>query len=361
MTAAGPGTLPGGDGTPVARPSGTPVRAALVGYGLAGRVIHRPVLQSVGGLVLTHVVTADAGRRAQAAADLPDAVLLASADELWERADDVDLVVVATPNDVHPALATAALDLGLPVVVDKPLALTAHEAADLVAHAETVGVPLSVFHNRRWDSDTLTAAALLEAGSLGAVHRLEARFTRFRPLVQQRWREQAGSGGVLLDLGTHLVDQATQLLGPVTAVYAEVRARCAAAVVDDDCLLALTHACGASSLLWCSAAAPWSGPRLVPQGSAAGWAKQHLDGQEDAQRRGALVASEPAGLLFDEHGSRPHPSLPGDWAAYYRGMVRAVRDGAPVPVDPADGVRVLRVLEAAARSSARGGVVHLDG
>ena len=337
------------------------VRAALVGYGLAGRVVHRPLLQAVDGLEVTLVVTADPGRRAQAAADLPDAVVLASADELWARAGEVDLVVVATPDDVHPALATAALDLGLAVVVDKPLALTAREAADLVAHAERVGAALSVFHNRRWDSDTLTAAALLEAGTLGVVHRLEARFTRFRPQVQQRWREQAGSGGVLLDLGTHLVDQATQLLGPVTAVYAEVRARRADAVVDDDCLLALTHRSGASSLLWCSAAAPWSGPRLVLQGSAAGWAKQELDGQEDAQRRGVPVAPEPAGLLSDEHGSRSYPSVPGDWAAYYRVMVRTVRDGAPVPVHPADGVRVLQVLEAAALSSTRGEVVHLDG
>jgi len=333
------------------------LRTALIGYGLAGRVIHRPLLDAVPDLTVTHVVSANPARRAEASHDLPWAVLVGTADELWLHVDDFDVVVVATTNDVHVPLATTALDLGKAVVVDKPLALTSAAAADLVAHA--AGRPLSVFHNRRWDSDTLTAAQLIADGTLGAVHRLEARFTRFRPQVQQRWREQPGSGGVLLDLGTHLVDQAVHLLGPVASVYAEVRHQRAGAVVDDDCFLSLTHASGASSLLWCSATAPWAGPRLVLQGSAAGWVKQDLDGQEDAQRRGVPQQPEPPGSLWDQDGERDVPSLQGGWAAYYRAFAEAVTTGGPMPVDPADGVEVLRVLEAGATSSARGEVVHL--
>lgn len=336
-----------------------PLRTALLGYGLAGRVIHRPLLQAVPDLDVTHVVTADPGRRAEAAADLPDAALVGSADELWRRADEVDVVVIATHNAVHVEQAVAALDLGLAVVVDKPMAMSAKEAAGLVAHASAAGVPLSVFHNRRWDSDTLTARVLLDAGTLGAVHRLEARFTRFRPEVQDRWRDKPGGGGVLVDLGTHLVDQASVLLGPVRTVYSEVRTLRSGAVVDDDVLLALTHASGASSLLWCSAAAPWSGPRLVLQGSTAGWAKQDLDGQEAAQRAGTAQPPEPPGTLSDEHGSREVASVPGDWPAYYRTFAAAVRGEGPVPVDPADAVAVQQVLEAAARSSTERQVVHL--
>jgi scyllo-inositol 2-dehydrogenase (NADP+) len=335
------------------------LRAALIGYGLAGRVIHRPLIEAVEDLHLTHVVTADPQRREQAAQDLPGARLLATADELWRQADDVDLVVVATPNDVHAALATAALDLGKAVVVDKPFALASSDAAAVAEHARSKGLALSVFHNRRWDSDTLTVRALLADGRLGAVHRLESRFTRFRPQVQQRWREQPGGGGVLLDLGTHLVDQAVHLLGPVAAVYAEVRARRTGALVDDDCLLVLTHDGGASSLLWGSAAAPWTGPRLVLQGSRAGWVKDGLDGQEDAQRRGVPPAPEPDGTLWDERGRHPWPSAPGDWPAYYRAFAAAVRGHGPVPVDPAEAVSVLRVLEAAVRSSDTGAVVPL--
>lgn len=338
-----------------------PLKVALIGYGLAGRVIHRPLLVAVDDVQVTHVVTSDPARRAAAEQDLPGARVVATAAELWQRSDELDVVVVATPNDQHVQLAETAVDLGKPVVVDKPLALSADAAAGLVAHAAAAGVPLSVFHNRRWDSDTLTAQALLAEGRLGQVHRLEARFTRFRPQVQQRWREQPGGGGVLLDLGTHLVDQAVHLLGPVTAVYAEVRDRRAGAVVDDDVLMALTHLSGASSLLWCSAAAPWTGPRLVLQGSAAGWVKQDLDGQEDAQRGDRTPAPEPPGVLFDEDGAHELPSRQGDWAAYYRGFADAVRTGAPPPVDPADAVRVQRVLEAALVSSASAEVVHLDG
>ena len=335
------------------------MRVALLGYGLAGRVIHRPAIERA-GLTVSHVVTADDARRAQVAQDLPAAEVVPSADGLWERTDAFDAVVVVTTNDTHVPLATAALDLGKPVVVDKPLAVTSAEAARLVGHARDVGVPLSVFQNRRWDSDTLTARALLDDGVLGTVHRLESRFTRFRPQVVDRWRERPGGGGQLLDLGSHLVDQAMHLLGPVTHVYAEVAARRQGALVDDDVFLALTHASGASSLLWGSAATPWTGPRLVLQGSRGGWAKQGLDGQEAAQAAGTAPPPEPPGTLVDADGPREVPSLPGDWAAYYRAFAAAVRDGGPVPVDAADAVRTLQVLEAAQRSSDARTVVALD-
>jgi scyllo-inositol 2-dehydrogenase (NADP+) len=335
------------------------LRAALLGYGLAGRVIHRPVLEAVDDLQVTHVVTGDPGRRAAVAADLPRAHVVDSAEALWQRADEFDLVVVATNNDVHVPLAVAALDRGKPVVVDKPVALGADDAARLVEHARARRLPLGVFHNRRWDSDTLTAADLLASGVLGTVHRLESRFTRFRPQVVDRWREKPGGGGVLLDLGTHLVDQAVHLMGPVREVWAEVRQLRTGAEVDDDCVLALTHQSGAGSLLWCSAAAPWAGPRLVLQGSRAGWVKQDLDGQEAAQRAGRPPADEPDGTIWDADGARPVPSRRGDWAAFYRGFAAAVRTGAPPPVRPEDAVHVLRVLEAASRSSAERSVVRV--
>jgi scyllo-inositol 2-dehydrogenase (NADP+) len=326
------------------------LRVALLGYGLGGRVVHRPALLAA-GLRISHVVTADAARRRQVAQDLPDAVVVDHADRLWEEVDQFDAVVVATTNQTHVPLAAAALDRGRAVVVDKPLAVTSAQAAVLVRHARDAGILLSVFQNRRWDSDTLTALALLRGGTLGTVHRLESRFTRFRPQVVDRWRERPGGGGQLLDLGSHLVDQAAHLLGPVTHVYAEVAVRRQAAVVDDDAFLALTHASGASSLLWLSAVTPWTGPRLVLQGSRAGWAKHELDGQEAAQREGAAQPPEPPGTLVDADGTRELPSHPGDWAAFYRGFAAAVLDGAPVPVEPADAVRTLQVLEAAQRSS----------
>lgn len=324
-------------------------RVALLGYGLAGRVLHRPLIESVEGLALTHVVTADPGRVAQARHDLPHAAVLADARRLWARADELDVVVVATANPSHVALARTALELGKYTVVDKPLAVTAADGQSLVDLAARQEVPLTVFHNRRWDSDTLTAADLLARGALGAVLRLESRFTRFRPDVVPRWREDpAAGGGVLLDLGSHLVDQAVHLLGPAVDVYAELDTRRQGADVEDDCFLALTHAGGARSHLWCSLAAPCPGPRLVLQGSRAGWSKQDLDNQEAALRAETSPQPEPDGLLWSTEGPRPVPSVTGDWAAFYR----AVAAGGPPPVDPAEAVSVLRVLEAA-RTSAR--------
>lgn len=336
------------------------LRAALVGYGLAGRVIHRPLLVAEPGTTVTHVVAADPERRAQAAADLPGARLLADAEELWSSAQEFDIVVVAAPNPVHVALALTALDLGKATVVDKPLALTAGDAQRLVDRARERDVPLSAFHNRRWDSDTLTARRLLAEGRLGEVVRLESRFARFRPEPVRRWREDAAAGGgVLLDLGTHVVDQALHLLGPAVDVYAEVDVRRAGGRADDDVFLALTHASGARSHLWCSMAAPAALPRLVLQGSRAGWAKEGLDGQEDAQRHGRALPAEPDGRLWDTGGEHAHPSEQGDWAAYYRELVAAVTTGAPVPVDAADAVRVLQVLDAARVSAHERTVVAL--
>lgn len=345
-----------------AAPPGDPLRVALIGYGLAGRVIHRPLVQAAPGLAVTHVVTADPERRRQAAADVPGVVLLDSADQLWQRSAEVDVAVVAVPHAAHAVLAGHAVRHGLATVVDKPLAATAAEAEHLLALAATLGVPLTVFANRRWDSDTLTAAALLAEGGLGDVVRLESRFTRFRPQVADRWREDPGSGGVLLDLGPHLVDQALHLLGPAVELYAEVGAARPGVAVDDDCFLALRHASGARSHLWGSLAAPVPGPRLVLQGTRAGWVKDDLDGQETALRDGSATGQvdEPPGRVVDATGWRPVPSVPGDWGAFYRLLAVALAGGGPLPVPAEDGLQVLRVLEAARRSAERREVVALQ-
>lgn len=331
-------------------------RVALLGYGLAGRVLHRPLLLAEPSLTITHVVTGDAGRQAQVRADLPEATVCETADELWSRPEEYDAVVVATGGPTHVSLARRGLSLGKAIVVDKPLAPTAAEGQALLAE----GGLLTVFQNRRWDSDTLTAAALLSGGELGQVLRLEARFTRFRPEVTDRWREDpSAAGGLLLDLGSHLVDQALLLLGPVVDVYAEVDVRRSGGAADDDVFLALGHVGGARSHLWCSAVAPWPGPRLVLQGTAGGWSKQDLDGQEDALREGTAYGPEPDGMRWGSGDPVPYPSLPGDWQAFYRSFAAAVRDGTPMPVAASEAVRVLQVLEAARLSATTRDVVRL--
>ncbi|MFJ4845371.1 MULTISPECIES: Gfo/Idh/MocA family oxidoreductase [unclassified Streptomyces] len=348
-----------------------PLRVALVGYGLAGSVFHAPLISATDGLALDTVVTSDPERQAQARAAYPDVRLAASADELWKRADELDLVVVASPNKTHVPLATAALEAGLPVVVDKPLAATAAEGDALAALAADRGLLLSVFHNRRWDNDFLTLRGLLERGELGEVWRFESRFERWRPNLKGGWRESgdpAEVGGLLYDLGSHLVDQALTLFGPAESVYAERDVRRAGAQADDDTFVALTHAGGVRSHLWMTATTAQLGPRFRVLGSTAGYVKHGLDPQEADLREGARPApggvwgTEPEsawGLLGAGDDVRPEPTLPGDYPAYYAAVAAALRDGTEPPVTAAQAAATLAVLEAAAVSAREGRTVRL--
>jgi scyllo-inositol 2-dehydrogenase (NADP+) len=347
----------------------TPLRVGLVGYGLAGSAFHAPLIATTPGLRLATVATSSPGRRAQLAAEHPGARAVDDAEQLLADPSALDLVVVASPNDSHVPVARAALEAGLPVVVDKPLAATAAEARALVELAEQRGLLLTVFQNRRWDADFRTARQLVADGALGNVHRFESRFERWRPRVGTGWRESADpalAGGLLYDLGSHLIDQALHLFGPAVRVYAEVDSRRPGAAVDDDAFLALTHASGVRSQLWMSALAAQLGPRLRLLGDRAAYTVHGLDPQEAALRAGrrpgpgwGAPAERDWGLLGTPEDSRPYPSLPGDYPAFYAGVAAVLRNGAPAPVDPYDTVAALTVLEAARRSATEGGTVTL--
>ncbi|MFJ3820367.1 Gfo/Idh/MocA family protein [Streptomyces nodosus] len=359
------GTAPGTD---------TPLRVGLVGYGLAGSVFHAPLIGATEGLLLDTVVTSNPERQDQARAAFPDVRIAAGADALWTRADTLDLIVVASPNRTHLPIATAALRSGLPVVVDKPIAGTAAEARTLAALAEESGLLLSVFQNRRWDSDFLTLRALLAEGRLGDVQRFESRFERWRPQLKGGWRESgdpAEIGGLLYDLGSHVVDQALALFGPAASVYAESDVRRPGAQADDDTFIALTHTSGVRSHLHVSATAAQLGPRFRVLGSEAGFVKYGLDPQEAALREGLRPGpgwgQEPeplwgrigAGESPLTDGGTPVPSLPGDYPAYYAAIVGALREGSANPVTALEAAAALDVLEAARRSARDGVAVAL--
>lgn len=351
-----------------------PLRVGLVGYGLAGSVFHAPLIAATEGLALDTVVTANPERQAQARAEHPGVRVAASAEEVLARADELDLLVVASPNRTHVALATAALDAGLPVVVDKPVAGTAEEARALAALADERGLLLSVFQNRRWDNDFLTLQKLLADGELGDVWRFESRFERWRPQPKGGWRESGDPeeiGGLLYDLGSHVVDQALMLFGPAASVYAETDVRRHGAAVDDDTFLAITHTSGVRSHLYVSATTAQLGPRFRVLGSKAGYVKYGLDPQEAALREGARPGSgwgeEPetawgrlgAGESPATGGGAAVRTLPGDYPAYYAAIARALADGGPNPVSAVEAAATLDVLEAARRSARAGAAVNL--
>jgi scyllo-inositol 2-dehydrogenase (NADP+) len=347
------------------------LRAAIVGYGLAGRFFHAPLITATEGIAIAAVVTSNPERQAQAACEHPDALVLSRVDDLWARADDHDLVVVAVANDAHVTLATEAIAHRLAVVVDKPLAPTAAEAEELVTLAEQAEVLLTVFQNRRWDAEHLTLSRLLADGRLGQVSRCESRFERWRPQsTAGSWRESVPperGGGLLLDLGSHLVDQALVLFGPATHVYAEVQALRGGSA-DDDAFVSLRHAGGVISHLHASALTAAPGPRLRVLGTAAAFVVAELDGQEDALRSGARPDTAPEwgaqpesswGRLVIGSDSTPVPSERGAWPRFYSLLVDAMRSGGRPPVAPRDAIAALRVLDAARRSAADGSVVAL--
>ena len=343
------------------------LRVAVVGYGLAGRFFHAPLIAATPGLALAAVVTGSPERADQVAAEHPGTRVVPDVDALW---GEIDLLVVATPNTTHVPLAEASIDHGVAVVLDKPMAADARSAARLWARATAAAVPLSVFHNRRWDSDLLTLRRLLDTGALGTVLRFESRFERWRPdAPADLWRagSAAQGGGQLLDLGSHLVDQALVLFGPVASVYAEIATVRAGHAGDDDAFVALRHSGGVVSHLRASAVTAAPGPRLRVLGTAGAFRIEGLDGQEDALRAGrrpddgsawGLEPEATWGRLVRGEVSEPVVSEPGDWPAFYLQMEAALRGQGPLPVDPADAVAGLAVLEAARVSAATGAVVE---
>ncbi|SER61554.1 Predicted dehydrogenase [Lentzea xinjiangensis] len=333
-------------------------RVGLLGYGIAGRVFHAPLISSTEGMDLVAIVTGNPERQAQARAAHPTAAIV-TADELFEI--DLDLVVVATPNRTHAEYARRAIGKGVAVVVDKPFAPTSTEAADLVAAARDAGVPLTVFQNRRWDSDFLTVAEVV--GKLGEVRRFESRYERWTPEVRDNWRELGApeeAGGLLYDLGAHLVDQALLLFGPVTSVYAQLDLRRPGVRVDDDVFVALTHENGVRSHLWANAHAANHGPRFRVLGSEGAFVVDGLDEQEDALAAGHRPTE--AGWGREKRTGRlgvlgeavEVPVEPGAYQTFY-----AELQAGRVPVDPSDAVSALRVIEAAFTSARENRVVEL--
>ncbi|MDT7559532.1 MAG: hypothetical protein QOF38_11 [Pseudonocardiales bacterium] len=346
------------------------LRVGILGYGTGARVFHAPLVAATPGLVPAAIVTSSPERVTQARTDHPGAEIVPDADALFAGAAELDLVVISTPNRTHVPLALRAIELGLPVVVDKPFAPTATEAEQVVAAAQAKGVGLTVFQNRRFDSDFLTVRKVLDAGRLGNVYRFESRYDRWVPKPKENWRESgdpAEAGGLLYDLGAHIVDQALQLFGPVAAVYAEVDRRRAGVSVDDDVFIALHHVNGVRSHLWASVLAGTRNPRFRVLGDRATFTKYGLDVQEPQIKEGirpgdngwGVEPASDAGVLGVGDDVQTVPTEVGRYQDFYAQIQKALRGTGPFPVDPVSAVDALRIIEAAQHSGAEGRVVEL--
>ncbi|MEU5882567.1 Gfo/Idh/MocA family oxidoreductase [Spirillospora sp. NPDC047279] len=346
------------------------VRVALIGYGTGGSVFHAPLISSVPGLRLAAVVTSNPERQAAVRERYPEARILDGADRLWEATGVYDLVVVTAPNRQHVPLAREALTSGMAVVVDKPVAATAADARSLAALSAVRGLPVIPFQNRRWDGDFRTVRKLIGDNELGQVSRFESRFERWRPQVKPGWKESSDprdAGGILYDLGAHLVDQSVHLFGRPQQVYAEIDVRRPGAEAADDAFVALSHLDGTRSHLWMSAVASDLGPRFRVLGDRAAYVVHGLDGQEDALRGGAtpgdpdwgITPPEGYGTLGTPGEERVQATEPGAYQEFYAEVGRAVRGEGPPPVSIADAILGLEIIEAALRSARDAKVVDL--
>ncbi|MBN8807854.1 MAG: oxidoreductase [Sphingomonas sp.] len=336
------------------------VRVGLIGFGLAGRSFHAPLIDAEPRLVLTAV----ASSRADAVLASHPGVRVHPTAERLIADPGIELVVIATPNDLHAPLARAALMAGKHVVVDKPFVVDLADGAALIDLAKRQARMLSVFHNRRWDGDFLTVRNLLASGRLGDVRLGEFCWDRFRPTIKPGWREAGGDGGgVLADLGPHLVDQALQLFGNPDNVAGDILVQRDDAQVDD--YFALTLGYGRCRVRLCASTLVASArPRFALHGTMGSFVKYGIDPQEAALRADVSVVSpgfgeeQPGsfGRLTAPDGTQTQvPTERGDWRRYYAGVAAAILDGTPPPVSAEEALTGLRIIDLARRSAVENG------
>jgi predicted dehydrogenase len=329
------------------------LRVGIAGYGLAGRYFHAPLLKGC-GFEIAAVLTSNDVRKSHALEDFPETTVVSTMQEMLSHT--LDLVVVASANLAHAEQATAALKAGIPVVVDKPMGRNYEETKAIVELSNSLGVPVSTFFNRRWDSDALTIKKVIASGVLGQIHRMDSRFERFRPEVNKdSWRENMSAedgGGQLLDLQPHLISTAIDWFGKAELVTATVRSIRGAA--DDDSVLVLRHDRGVMSYLSASAVVGAPGPRIRILGSKGALVINDLDPQEALLRAakypaGAVWSEPTTSAAFIHRGTeiKEIQGVPGNYAFFYSAVASAIINGTAWPVSNDDALLVASIIDQA--------------
>ena len=340
------------------------ITVGLIGYGYAGKTFHAPLIRSVPGLMLTHIAS---NKPDIVHAEVPEAAVCSP--EKLVIHPEIDLVVIATPNDSHFPLGVAALQAGKHVVIDKPFTVTLDDARKLRTLALQQGCLLSVFHNRRWDSEILATKTILDTGLLGRVSHYECHMDRFRPTVRKRWREDPGPGaGLWFDLGPHMIDQALYLFGLPTYVSASFDILREGGKTDDWAHVQLIYeAKRLRVILHSSLLVSGGGPRSTLHGTQASWVKFDADVQEPQLVSGMLpddpafgIDPEPGLLIYGATGAREEIAAPkGEQRKYYIDIRDAIENQRSPMITAKDAIAVMAILETTIRSDAEGRVLPL--
>ncbi len=331
-----------------------PVRTALVGYGFAGQTFHAPLIRATPGLRLTHIVSRSAGAQ-------PDDVKIVPDLEAVLNEPSVELIVIATPNDLHAPQGLAALKAGKHVVIDKPFALNLAETQALIEASKTHNRLAVPFHNRHWDSDFLCAKSVLDQGLIGQPYRYTTRLDRFRPHVRDRWREGDGPGsGLWYDLGPHLLYMTLSLFGDPDWVSADIATQRPGAKADDAFIVTLGRG-SLRMILEASLMAVNPGPRFEIHGDRGSFIKHGIDTQEDALKAGHLPKSpgfgadpSPGQIVYADGTREIVPAPDGRYITFYEDMAEAIRNNASPPVKAEEALKVIDLIEAGQLSAREG-------
>jgi scyllo-inositol 2-dehydrogenase (NADP+) len=341
------------------------LHVGLLGFGMAGRVFHAPIVSAVPGLQLSKI-KANRPESVELARQLyPTAEVVSEASHVLQDLN-IDLVIVATTNDTHFELAKAALQAGKHVVVEKPFTITSEQAGELISIARDKQKVLTVYQNRRWDSDFKTVKKLLDSNMLGRLVEYEAHFDRFRPIpASQTWKEEATPGtGILYDLGSHLIDQALTLFGTPQQVYADLRTQRSHGKITDSFDLTLYYANGLKAILKAGMLVRQPGPRFILSGENGSFVKYGLDVQEAALKQGLTPANsanwgmEPEEIwgkldteIAGQHVMGKVQSEPGDYRGLYENVRDAITGIGELEVKPEQARNTIRIIELAMQSS----------
>ncbi|HDR2683255.1 TPA: oxidoreductase [Enterobacter ludwigii] len=327
------------------------IRVGLIGYGYASKTFHAPLIAGTPGMALAAVSSSDATK---VHADCPSVPVVSEPKHLFND-PNIDLIVIPTPNDTHFPLAKAALEAGKHVIVDKPFTVTLSQARELDALAKSFGRVLSVFHNRRWDSDFLTVKALLNEGTLGEILFFESHFDRFRPQVRNRWREQAGPGsGIWYDLAPHLLDQAVNLFGLPVSMTVDLAQLRPGAQTTDYFHAVLSYPQRRIVLHGTMVAAAESA-RYILHGTRGSYVKFGLDPQEERLKNGERLPQEDWGYDMrdgvvtrvegEERVEETLLTIPGNYPAYYAAIRDALNGTGDNPVPASQAIQIMELIE----------------
>lgn len=343
------------------------IQVGIIGYGLSGSTFHAPLLTSIPDYQIHTVVSSNPDKVKK---DLPHTKVISHVEELLQD-DEIEVVIVTSPNATHYEYAKRAIEFGKHVVVEKPFTVTSEEADTLIRLAREKGVLLTVYHNRRWDNDFLTVRNLLETKALGNLSVYQVHFNRYRPKVQQRWKEQEGPGaGELYNLGSHLIDQALFLFGKPKTVWADMRAEREGSEVVDYFHIVFSYE-KHRVILHSGSLVRQAGPKFELHGDKGSFLKYGQDPQEAQLKQGmhpgdigwgedqpdqyGELATELSGLAVQGEIE----TLPGRYQAFYQGLAEAIREGAAVPVKPEDARDTIRMIEYAMESHRTGATINV--